>query len=232
MKPQALSTNQHSKGFTLIELMTGIIIISIISVMLLWSGNSLTRNYRIRDAIRQTVGAIQYTRMQAAIRNQNYRLQICTYNTNCAPQDHSNLQPFGLITPALAGFWFIEQCPTSSLSGSTVCGDLGKQQEMKFYDLARAYRDVELYQVSTTPTSLQPASGKPLILYFRPDGRVLSCKYPTPNKLSCSPGEYHLCIRASKREAPDGINAIPRRVDISFSGRVKVVADGPKTICK
>lgn len=231
MESKTLANTKQQMGFTLVELMTGLVIISIISVMMLWSGNSLTRGYRIRDAVRQTVGAIQYARMQASIRNQNYRVQICTHNTNCAVRDHPNLQPFGLITPALAGFWFIEQCPTAGLVGSRNCGDLGRRQELKFYDLARAYRDVELYAVRTTPTSLQPAAGQPLTLYFRPDGRVQACTYPTPNTISCNSGTYNLCIRASRREAKTGPDAIPRRIQISFTGLVNVSADGNNTLC-
>lgn len=196
--------------------------------MFLWSGNTLSRGYRIRDALRQAVGAVQYARMQAAIRNQNYRMQFCPYNKTCRPYDKTSLKTFGLITPALAGFWFIEQCPTASLTGSSVCGDPGQRQELKFYDLARAYRDVELYQLNTNAATIVDD----LVLYFRPDGRIMGCTKNAVGAVTCTPGTYYMCFRASLSEAKNGPNAIPRRVEISFAGRIKIEPDGNKTICK
>lgn len=226
MKHRAPIKRSTESGFTLVELMAGLIIVSIISVMFLWSGSSITRSYRIRDSVRQVMGAVKYARSQAAIRNQNYRLQFCSYNKNCSLTDHNDLNIFNVVTPALAGFWMIEQCATAKLDGQT-CGDAAVRQELSVFDLSKRYRDVQMYQVGSGNSITDS-----LMLYFRPDGRIFSCTRSGSGVLSCQQGTYRLCFRGNPDQASNGPDSVPRLVEISFSGRVEVKADGAKTHCK
>jgi len=211
---------RRQRGFTLIELMIALVVVSIVALVFLWSGNSLTRTYRIRDSVRQALGAINYARMQAAIRNQNYRMQFCAYNTNCTVEDHNNLNAFNAVTPALAGFWFIEQCQAGRIT-TDVCGDPGRGQELKFYDFSRAYRDVEMYQLNVEGNKVNR-----LMLYFKPNGEIQSCT-KSGATITCSRGTYHICFRVSKSAEASGINSFPRRLEISFSGALKLQVEPP-----
>lgn len=154
-----------------------------------------------------------------------YRIQLCTANKTCTAKDKT-LKDYGITNPLPRGVMFIEQCGTSKIDGSP-CGDPGQSQELRYFNLQRAFRDVEIVSLQHQG---ETKSRDTMMLYFRTDGSVSSCT-STNGVPSCVDSKYYICLRTSLDVAGSQATYIPRRIEINFDGSIKTVIDSDK-LCK
>lgn len=218
MKPN--KKNRNRLGFTLLELMIGLVVMSIVITIFAWGTTTVNSTARLRSGVMDLIGLINYARSRSAITMRAYRMQFCTANKNCTIQDKT-LKDYSITNPIPRGVVFVEQCATSKVDGSP-CGDPGQSHEIKYYNLQVAFRDVEIVSLMHVG---ETASRNSLMLYFRTDGSVSSCTAGNSGPPTCVDSTYYVCLRTIKDVAGSQATYIPRRMEISFDGRVSTYVD-------
>ncbi|TNE44848.1 MAG: prepilin-type N-terminal cleavage/methylation domain-containing protein [Deltaproteobacteria bacterium] len=212
----------NERGFTLLELMIGLVVMGIMIGIFAMSSTTMTSTARLRTGVRDIINLVNFARTRSAITMRAYRMQFCAANKTCAVKDKT-LKDYGITNPLPRGVVFIEQCGTSKIDGSP-CGDPGQSQELRYYNLQRAFRDVEILSLQHEG---ETKSRDTLTLYFRTDGSVSSCT-TTSGIPSCVDAKYYICLRTTLDVAGSQATYIPRRLEINFDGRIKTVVDSDK----
>lgn len=213
-------TKNQSSGFTLLELMIGLVVMSVVISIFAWGTSTVNSTARLRSSVMDLIGLINFARTRSAITMRTYRMQFCTANKTCTLQDKT-LKDYSITNPIPRGLLFVEQCGSSKVDGSP-CGDPGQSHEIKYYNLQVAYRDVEissLMHVGETQTR------DSLMLYFRTDGSVSSCTATQAGPPTCVDSTYYVCLRTIHDVAGSQPTYIPRRMEIAFDGRVSTYVD-------
>jgi len=214
--------NQKAKnrGFTLIELMIGLVIMGILIGIVTMGSTNMTTSARLGAGVRDVVGLLTYSRTRAFTTMRAYRMQFCVAGRACRIIEKT-AGDYNIPNISLRGLFFVEQCPSSRLNGQT-CGDVGQRHEVKFYNIARAFKDVE---ISSLMHRGETATRSTLILYFRTDGSISSCTQTAGNPPICTDGTYYICLRSSQQMAGSQATFIPKRIEISFDGRIRTFTD-------
>ncbi len=76
-----MSTRPHRRGFTLLEMLFVVALISILSALAIYSARDLIPRFRARSAAMDMAGALQLARVTAIERNKETRLVIADYDT-------------------------------------------------------------------------------------------------------------------------------------------------------
>lgn len=224
MRPGKRSKTTH--GFTLIELMISLIVMSILIGIFALGSNTMNSTARLSSGIRDLIGLVNFARTRSAINMRAYRMQFCPANQNCILKDKT-LQDYAITNPIPRGLAFLEQCATSKVDG-TPCGDPGQGQEVKFYNLQKAFRDVEVMSVMHKG---ETKSRKLLMLYFRTDGSISSCTPSTVGAPTCVDSTYYICLRTTDEVSTSQASRIPRRLEVNFDGRINTFVDSAG-LCK
>ena len=88
---------RRTSGFTLIEMIISLTIISVISGLAIASSRELLPRYRTREAAREFANAVQNARIQAIQNNREARIRITDYDPNATSVSAGN-----------AGAWVVE----------------------------------------------------------------------------------------------------------------------------
>ncbi|HAA53329.1 MAG TPA: hypothetical protein DCE42_01155 [Myxococcales bacterium] len=215
--------SNRQMGFSLIELMIGLVAISIMGAFLVWGARSFSQSYRVRLAVREIVGLLNYARGQALVTQKAYRVQFIPGG---AP--FKDLKPLGAGSSAERGVMFVAQGASSIVSRGFKLFNATTDEaglERKTLEFRRRYSDVSIYRVNMDSTKTQE-----LNLYFMPDGTIANCRKSGVTAI-CNPyATYDICIKVNDQTT--GPNSIPRRISVSFNGQIKVKPSGNATLCK
>jgi prepilin-type N-terminal cleavage/methylation domain-containing protein len=217
---------RQNAGFTMVELMIGLIVFSILIGIFALASNSMTSQARLSSAVRDTIGLLHYARTRAANNMRTYRMQFCVAKGSCTVENKT-LTDYEIKNPIPRGLLFLEQCPSSRIDGRP-CGDPGQSHELKYYNLERSFRDVEFSSLMIKGDSSSSAT---LMLYFRTDGSIASCTSSGTGIPTCTDSVYYICLRTSLDIAGSQATYIPRRIEVSSDGRIKSHVD-TQQLCK
>ncbi len=214
-----------SAGFTLLELMIGLIVIGIVLGFIAISSLRTAETTRVRSAAMDIVGLFNYARSKAIHKRKLFRVQMCTYTSQCIFADHPNkfaqLPGSGKLHN---GIILVEECETSRMVRQ-LCGSTKSKQELQAYNLIGNYRDVRLEGIYISSNS----SGGNFLKYsdaallFKPDGSVRFCRnlasLTRGQRLSnCSYRQVKICLKAAK-------NTLARIITLKINGTSYVEVD-------
>lgn len=203
-----------------------LIVMSILIGVFALGSNTMNSTARLRSGVRDIIGLFGYARTRSAITMRAYRMQFCLANKNCTLKDKS-LKDYAITNPIARGLLFVEQCGSSKVDG-TICGDRGQGQEIRYYNLHKSFRDVEISSLLHKGESTSRTS---LMLYFRTDGSISSCTPATSGPPTCVDTTYYICLRTTKDVSTSQASRLPRRIEVNFDGRVSTFVDTAK-LCK
>ena len=223
MKSKIMQKRQRQKGFSLLELMMGLIIISIISGFLVWSGSSFLRTYRVRMGMQEVYGMLTYAHNQAITTRRTYLVHLVSignkFNGNANTRGGIHVQQGAPDRISKAFVLFNPPLNTNGL-------------ESKYIDFSKSFQNVVIAKTTFKGASSTP---KDINVFFRPDGRVERC-VKSGTKVSCQPGFFTICVRAKaytdsktgqKNIGPD---AISRQIEVEFNGLVRILKQ-PTSTC-
>lgn len=208
-------------GVSIVELMVGLVVVSIVAGFLALGAGSFMKTYRMKLSANEVLSYINYARLQAAKTRRAYRLQFYAAGVAYTGDTNDHIKPTNTAsTKSEAGTILMTQGSSADPKIAFPEFDATADKlgvEKKQFEFAKAYKDIQI-----TRTSLENNTRvNPLKLYFRPNGFIQSCTKAT--EVVCTNETFVICVQDP--EETTGANAIPKRIIVSFNGQIEVKPD-------
>ncbi len=228
---------RNKSGFTLLELLIGMIVVAIVLGFVAVSSLRSTDTMRVRAAALDVAGLINYTRNKAVTKRKLYRIQICADKSPCIFVDHpsafAQLPLSSTNKIRHRGILLLEECENAKMKRQK-CGQPSQKQEFKAYNPLANHKDVYIKGIyvqssvggagSFTPVNTNSTA----IFVAKPDGTIRYCptlaRIGLNNRISCQLKEFVICIK-SERER------LARIVRVKINGMPYVEVD-TKNFCR
>lgn len=209
MKKVRKVSSRLEAGFTLGELMIGLVIIAIIASVLAWNSTSLVRTYRGRQAVREIAGMLDFARARAIRTRRYHRVMLQTWTGNPFDNQRGRLVIQEGDSASVADAFGT----TNNIAGQFDSTKPNNQPLWIVGDVAlRRYGDVAITRLHRNGLVAAAQSVNCLWIYFSPSGSV--CE-PTPapptcdissssnyiTHTNCYPAEHLACMRHNLQAA-------------------------------
>ena len=206
--------------------MIGLVVIGIISGILVWNSNAMLKTYRTRQAVRDIVGLIDYTRAQALRTRRFHRIRLEAWSDN---------NPFSLARGQLV----LQQGDDASIMRAFDPGTA--IQFVADYGIGQRFSQIGITRLFLNSLPVLASNPRRMWMYFSPSGRLcvpdiappltenVAVSFSTPN--SCQPAFFTICLRSDLEAAINNVGEPARAIHISGSGQVEIgLGNTPATL--